>query len=157
MILADTGFFYALLDRDDAWHARCREAAVALEEGLITTWPVLTEAVHLIGRWLSMEPAVALMEEVAAGDILVWDLTPEYRAKIPGLMRRYAELPMDLADASLVLLAESLGHGRILFHVQRASSTCLYSPSKKSNKRFLCAVPKAENLRMRSASSSSSQ
>ena len=29
-------------------------------------------------------------------------------------MRRYADLPMDLADASLVLLAEHLGHGRIL-------------------------------------------
>ena len=119
MILADTGFFYALLDRDDAWHVRCREAAVALEEGLITTWPVLTEAVHLIGRWLGIEPAIALMEEIAAGDIAVWDLTPESRAKIPSLIRRYAELPMDLADASLVLLAESLGHGRILTTDQR--------------------------------------
>jgi predicted nucleic acid-binding protein len=119
MILADTGFFYALLDRDDAWHARCREAAVALQEGLITTWPVLTEAVHLISRWLGIEQAAALMEEVAAGDIVVWDLIPESRAKIPGLMRRYADLPMDLADASLVLLAESLGHGRILTTDQR--------------------------------------
>jgi uncharacterized protein len=119
MILADTGFFYALLDRDDAWHARCREAAVALEEGLITTWPVLTEAVHLVSRWLGVEQAAALMEEVAAGDIIVWDLTPESRAKIPSLIRRYADLPMDLADASLVLLAESLGHGRILTTDQR--------------------------------------
>ena len=119
MILADTGFFYALLDRDDAWHARCREAAVVLAEGLITTWPVLTEAVHLVSRWLGVEQAAALMEEVAAGDIIVRDLTPESRAKIPGLMRRYAELPMDLADASLVLLAESLGHGRILTTDQR--------------------------------------
>jgi predicted nucleic acid-binding protein len=124
MILADTGFFYALLDRDDAWHARCREAAVALEEGLITTWPVLTEAVHLVNRWLGVEQAAALMEEVAAGDIIVWDLTPESRAKVPSLMRRYADLPMDLADASLVLLAESLGHGRILTTDQRDFRTC---------------------------------
>ena len=119
MILADSGFFYALLDRDDAWHTRCREAAAVLEEGLITTWPVLTEAVHLISRWLGIEPATALMEEVADGDIAVWDLTPESRAKVPGLMHRYADLPMDLADASLVLLAESLGHGRILTTDQR--------------------------------------
>jgi uncharacterized protein len=119
MILADTGFFYALLDRDDAWHARCRDAAAALEEGLVTTWLVLTEAVHLVSRSLGVEPAVALMEEVADGDVTVWDLTPESRAKVPGLMRRYADLPMDLADASLVLLAESLGHGRILTTDQR--------------------------------------
>jgi hypothetical protein len=119
VILADTGFFYALLDRDDAWHVRCREAAAALEEGLITTWPVLTEAVHLISRWLDIEQAAALMDEVAAGEIVVWDLTPESRAKIPGMIRRYADLPMDLADASLVLLADSLGHGRILTTDQR--------------------------------------
>jgi predicted nucleic acid-binding protein len=119
MILADTGFFYALLDRDDAWHARCRDAAAALEEGLVTTWPVLTEAVHLVSRSLGVEPAAALMEEVADGEVVVWDMTPESRAKVPTLLRRYADLPMDLADASLVLLAESLGHGRILTTDQR--------------------------------------
>jgi predicted nucleic acid-binding protein len=119
MILADSGFFYALLDRDDAWHVRCRDASAALEEGLITTWPVLTEAVHLLSRWLSVETATALMEEVAEGEIRVWDLSPNARAKVPLLMRRYADLPMDLADASLVLLAEELGHGRILTTDQR--------------------------------------
>lgn len=119
MILADTGFFYGLLDRDDAWHTRCRDAAAALDEGLVTTWPVLTEAVHLVSRWLGVEPAAALMEEVAAGDVTVWDMTLESRTKVPGLMRRYANLPMDLADASLVLLAESLGHGRIFTTDQR--------------------------------------
>jgi predicted nucleic acid-binding protein len=119
MILADTGFFYALLDRDDDWHARCRDAAAALEEGLVTTWPVLTEAVHLVSRSLGVEPAAALMEEVADGEVVVWDMTPESRAKVPTLLRRYADLPMDLADASLVLLAESLGHGRILTTDQR--------------------------------------
>jgi hypothetical protein len=35
------------------------------------------------------------VEEVAAGDISVWELTPESRAKVPGLMRRHADLPMD--------------------------------------------------------------
>ena len=74
---------------------------------------------HLVSRWLGVEPAIALMDEVAVGDIAVWELTPESRAKVPGLMRRYADLPMDLADASLVLLAEFLGHGRILTTDQR--------------------------------------
>jgi hypothetical protein len=119
MILADTGFFYALLDRDDAWHSRCRDTAAGLEEGLITTWPVLTEAVHLISRWIGVDPAVALMGDVASGEISVWDLTPEARGKVPELMRRYADLPMDLADASLVVLAEFVGHGRILTTDQR--------------------------------------
>ena len=130
MILADTGFFYALLDRDDAWHTRCREAAAALDEGLITTWPVLTEAVHLIGRWIGVEPAVALIDEVVDGDITVWEMTLELRARVPSLMRRYADLPMDLADASLVLLAESMGHGRILTTDQRDFRTYRWKARK---------------------------
>jgi hypothetical protein len=35
------------------------------------------------------------------------------------LMQKYADLPMDLADASLVILAEELGHGRIFSTDQR--------------------------------------
>ena len=114
MILVDAGFLYALLDKDDAWHVRAKAANAAIEEKWITTWPVLTEAVHLITRWLGTDPAVALMQDIAEGDIAVWDIAPESLRTVPALMKHYADLPMDLADASLVLLAESLGHGRIL-------------------------------------------
>jgi uncharacterized protein len=114
MILVDTGFLYALLDKDDAWHARAKDAAGTIQEKWITTWPVLTEAVHLITRWLGVEPATALMQDIAEGDIALWELTPQAVRAVPALMKRYADLPMDLADASLVLLAESLAHGRIL-------------------------------------------
>lgn len=119
MILIDTGFLYALLDKDDAWHGRAVAAADKLKERWITTWPVLTEAIHLVTRWLGTAPAVALMRDIADGDIAVWELTHDARQKLPDLMKRYAELPMDLADASLVLLAECLGHGRILTTDQR--------------------------------------
>lgn len=114
MILVDTGFLYALLDRDDAWHDCAAAASRKIDEKWITTWPVLTEAVHLIDRWLGVEPAIALMQDVAEGDIAVWEIAAQAGRGIPALMKRYAGLPMDLADASLVLLAESLGHGRIL-------------------------------------------
>lgn len=114
MILVDTGFLYALLDKDDAWNTRAIAASDAVKEKWITTWPVLTEAVHLITRWLGVAPAIALVRDVSDGDIVIWELTSEARQKLPDLMKRYADLPMDLADASLVLLAESLGHGRIL-------------------------------------------
>ena len=48
------------------------------------------------------------------GELLVWDIPAAAVAQIGKLMQKYASLPMDLADASLVLLAEHLGHGRIL-------------------------------------------
>ena len=115
MIAVDTGYFYALTDRRDAWHARALAATERLgAEPMITTWPVLTEACHLLTARLGAEFACDLMADVADGGIDVWTPPAADLARIPALMRKYAALPMDLADASLVLLAEHLGHGRIL-------------------------------------------
>ena len=114
MIIADAGFFYALIDRRDAWHSRAVSALDTQAEGWITTWPVLTEATHLLTRWIGTDAAQARLREVADGAIAVWQWAAEHTARVPALMQRYASLPMDLADASLLLLAEELGHGRIL-------------------------------------------
>lgn len=114
MIIADAGFFFALIDRRDAWHERAVARIDTQAEGWITTWPVLTEATHLITRWVGTDAAQALLREVADGAIGVWQWPAPVNARLPELMQRYRTLPMDLADASLVMLAEELGHGRIL-------------------------------------------
>lgn len=114
MIAVDTGFLYALVDRSDAWHERAKAQVHTAAEGWVTTWPVLTEACFLMQRWLGPQFAAALMDDVAASGLLVWDVPVAAAAQASSLMKRYAKLPMDLADASLVLLAEHLGHGRIL-------------------------------------------
>lgn len=114
MIIADAGFFYALVDRGDAWHRRAVAQLDTQAEGWVTTWPVLTEATHLLMRWIGPDAVQALLREVADGAISMWQWSAEHTARVPALMQRYASLPMDLADASLLLLAEHLGHGRIL-------------------------------------------
>ena len=114
MIAVDSGFLYALIDRRDAWHRRAVARTGTVSEGWVTTWPVLTETCHLFYRSLDVGDAVDMMSDVADGGLQVWDLPPSAFARIPELLRQYASLPMGLADASLVLLAEYLGHGRIL-------------------------------------------
>lgn len=119
MIAVDSGFIYALLDRTDAWHQRARDQAGTADEGWICTWPVITETCHLFERRLGIRHAFDLLDDVADGGLTVWEPPREHWPRIAPLMRRYANLPMDLADASLVLLAEYLGHGRILSTDQR--------------------------------------
>jgi uncharacterized protein len=114
MIAVDSGFLFALADSSDPWHDRAVAAAPTQEEGWITTWSVLTETCHLYQARIGADPAVALMVDVAAGAIQLWTPPPAALLAIPALLRKYASLPMDLADASLVLLAEHLDHGRIL-------------------------------------------
>ena len=115
MIAADSGYLYALIDRSDVWHARATAAFRRLaDEEIVTTWPVLTETCYLVLNRVGSHFAIELMADAADGGISIWNPGFEALGRVPALMRKYAALPMDLADASLVLLAEHLGHGRIL-------------------------------------------
>jgi hypothetical protein len=123
VIAVDAGCFIALADSRDAWHDRAVDCLPTQDEGWITTWPVLTEACHLLANRLGPQFAAALMDDAADGNLAIWTPGTEGVARVPALMRRYADLPMDLADASLVLLAEHLGHGRILSTDERDFET----------------------------------
>jgi uncharacterized protein len=119
MIIIDTGFLFALADRRDRHHALALQWKDSAEEGWITTWPVITEACYLIGERLSQEAAMDLIKECENGSISLWDIPVAQLPHMRKLLVKYRQLPMDLADASLVLLAEHLGHGRILSTDQR--------------------------------------
>lgn len=114
MIAVDSGFLFALVNQGDHWHARARSFAATSAEGWVCTWPVLTEVCHLLLRDMHPRFVAGLMDDVAAGAMDVWSPPDAALGRIGVLMNKYADLPMDLADASLVLLAEHLGHGRIL-------------------------------------------
>ena len=113
MIAVDTGYLYALLDPRDAHHSQASALLTTAEEGWISTWPVITEATHLLSKRLGLDFALGVLDDVSSGGLAVWPLPDDASARMARLMRKYANLPMDLADASLVLLAEHLGHGRI--------------------------------------------
>ena len=114
MIIVDSGYFYACLDASDANHGQAVAFLDSVAEGWITTWPVVTETVYLLQARLGTEAAVAFLQEIDAGSIHLWDLPSNAAAQAARLMVQYRKLPMDLADASLLLLAEHLNHGRIL-------------------------------------------
>ena len=83
-------------------------------EGWITTWAVVTETCYLIGRFLGEEAKSDWLAAIGRREIEVADFTHLDCQRAATLTLRYRNLPMDFADASLVILAERLGHGRIL-------------------------------------------
>jgi len=114
VLIADSGFFYALADRSDRHHQRAKIVLQGISETLITTWPVLTETTHLLNARLSPAVSARFLNNVADGFCAVHAIDPALIRTVSSLMSKYADLPMDLADASLLLLAEHLGDGRIL-------------------------------------------
>jgi len=114
MIITDTGFWLALADQQDTHHQAARQKLKEIDEGLITTWCVVTETCYLLLKRKGVLAQSKFMESLANGAFETFNLQPYHAHRIAQLMQKYANLPMDLADASLVILAEEIGHGRIL-------------------------------------------
>jgi predicted nucleic acid-binding protein len=115
VLLTDSGFWIALGNTRDRHHAAALAAAKRWSgEGFVTTWPVLTEVTHLLVARIGFHSALEFMDSVAQGAVEVPAPPDDATIRAAYLMRRYRDLPMDLADASLVILAEELEEGRIL-------------------------------------------
>jgi predicted nucleic acid-binding protein len=106
MILVDTGPLVALFDPADAWHRRCVKRLDEIREATATTVPVLTEAFHLLTP--NSLGARRLMDFVDERGLMLWFLDDQALSRAFELMQDYTDVPMDLADASLVAAAESL-------------------------------------------------
>ena len=126
MILVDAGPLVALIHADDQEHVRCKKIFESLNEPMGTVWPALTEAMYLLGfSWQAQEAAWELVERQAV------QILPLEHADVPRmmeLMRRYRDLPMDLADAALVRVAEREKLRRI-FTIDRRDFE-IYRPSR---------------------------
>lgn len=119
MIIADTGFWLALANQNDRYHHTAKEALAGTDSPLITTWPVVTETCHLLLHKLGMSSQMAFIKSYQKNAFQIFELQESHVTRMIELMKKYADLPMDLADASLVVLAEHLGDGKILSTDQR--------------------------------------
>jgi predicted nucleic acid-binding protein len=112
--LTDTGPIVALLDDDDDHHAVCLGVAKTLPAGpLQTTWPCYTEAMYLLGDSGGYRFQERLWHLRATGHLQIIELTATETDRMAVLMAQYRNVPMDLADASLVVAAESRGIRRL--------------------------------------------
>ena len=114
MTLTDTGPLVALLDKDDVHHTACVAASKSLPSSpLLTTWPCFTEAMYLLGEVGGYRYQKELWKLRQAGRLVLHDLIPAEIDNMVRLMEKYQDAPMDLADASLVALAESSKFQRV--------------------------------------------
>ena len=109
MILTDAGPLVALVDRGERHHLACVQCLDDLTGPMLTTWPAFTEAMYLLGEaggWIAQN---ALLRLESQGELEIADQTTQDRLRMGALMEKYRDRPMDLADASLVVLAEQRG------------------------------------------------
>jgi len=111
-ILLDTGCIVALLDRSERDHARCVEVVSELTAPLVTCEAVIAESCYLLRRLRGAADAV--LRNVEQGIFQIPFRLEAQSKPVRALLKKYAGVPMDLADACLVHMADELDAGQIL-------------------------------------------
>lgn len=103
-VLVDAGPLVALIDRSDQYHGAAVAALRDIRNPLVTVWPAVSEAFFLLdGSWRGQ---AALWEMLTSGTLTLAALDHEDVPRMAALMAKYRDLPMELADAALVRVAE---------------------------------------------------
>lgn len=106
-VLVDTGPLVAVLSSEDAHHERCVETLKLILPPLLTSWAVLTEAAWLLRA--DSQAVSQLYHGADEGLFQILEISQEELADIDRLFRRYRDLSPQLADLSLVHLAQREG------------------------------------------------
>jgi len=128
-IIIDTSFFIALADSRDSHHVKAKKLAKTYsKKEWITTWPILTELAHI----LSSYSFLLLLEEQQKGLFSIFSFDDDHIIRVIDLKKRYKDHNIDLADISLIILAEHLEVGSILtfdkkdFSFLKWNNTCSF-------------------------------
>ncbi len=111
-VLIDAGPLVALLDRSDRQHAAVADALAEIRDPLVSVWPAITEAMYLLS--FSWSAQRALWEILETEVVRLLPLAEADFEPMKKMMDKYRDLPMDLADAALVRVAEREGLRRVL-------------------------------------------
>ena len=104
LLAVDSGPFVAWLNARDRHHAHAVAFFRARRERLVTTWPVISEVCHLAPR----QARAVFLRWIAVGGASVFHVPDDGAAQLAAWIEQYDDLPMDLADASLVWLSHHL-------------------------------------------------
>lgn len=128
--LLDTGPIVSALCRNEPDHQECASAFLTFSGSMMTTGAVVTEAMHFLEDVRNgPEMLVGLLDDA---DVEIRDCFGDGRLRgAAQLMKKYADVPMDFADASLVHLAEEAGVGDVLTLDRRGFRTYRFRGSKK--------------------------
>ncbi len=110
--LVDSGPLIALFDKSDRYHHTILNFLKEYKGELITTWAVITEVSHMLDFNLKVQ--IDFLKWIELGGITIYNISQDEISQIRVMMQKYLDIPMDLADASLMYVANSEKIDKIL-------------------------------------------
>ncbi len=124
--LIDAGPLIALFNKNDKYHEKIKEFIKNYTGLLTTSWPVITEVCHMLD--FNTGAQIDFLKWIQLGGLKVEDIKTEEIDKIIKLSEKYSDIPMDLADATLVVISERLGIKEI---ITIDSDYCIYRTTER--------------------------
>lgn len=109
--LVDAGPLIALFDKSDSYHTRAVSFLKQSQGFLITTWPVITEVSHMLD--FSTKTQINFLKWINRGGLQIFDLEFYHLIRMIELSEKFTDVPMDLADATLIVASEAKGISKI--------------------------------------------
>ena len=102
--LIDSGPLIALFDKDDKYHEPIKTFLKSYEGVLFTSWAVITEVLHMLN--FNVEVQIDFLKWIQRGGVDVVELSQSNISRIIDLSEKYSDVPMDFADATLIIISE---------------------------------------------------
>lgn len=127
-LLLDTGPLVALLDRSEATHNACVAFLKTFHGQLLTTEPVITEAMYLLSDSVAFQRTC--IDFLVAGQVQIVPASYANLQRVIALMETYHDIPMDFADGTLVAIAEALHLSEVFTLDRRGFATYRFRKTK---------------------------
>ncbi len=120
--LIDAGPLIALFDRSDNYHGHILKFMKKFDGRLVTSWAVITEVLYMLA--FNVQVQIDFLKWIERGALDVPELSTGQISRIIELSQKYSDVPMDFADATLVVISEIEKINEIItidsdFHIYR--------------------------------------
>ena len=109
--LVDAGPLIALFDKSDRYHEKAVSFLKRSQGFLITTWPVISEVSHMLD--FSTKTQINFLKWINRGGLQIFELEFCHLIRVIELSEKFNDVPMDLADSTLIVASEAKGISKI--------------------------------------------
>jgi len=111
-VLIDAGPLIALFDKDDFYHKSVKKFISINNCRLVTTTAVITETSHMLD--FNVQTQIDFLKWINDRGVVIYEIQQKDIQRIIDLSVKYSDIPMDFADATLVIAAEQTGIRKII-------------------------------------------
>ena len=101
--LIDSGPIIALFDKSDKYHLSVLKFMKTFKGELVTSWSVVTEVTHMLD--FNLQVQIDFLKWCEIGGVNLYEISQDELRDIRVMIEKYSNVPMDLADATLMYIA----------------------------------------------------